>query len=128
MPVTSFRASKAEELSSHGWVPHIVGKWHLGMASWALTPTYRGFETHFGLYNGATHYWAHTHPETDASSPLDLQWSSAPNTYVGAPHGPLHRGVAGFFFNVDVGSILMVIWHIPKTFDTSHRQEWHCNG
>jgi arylsulfatase B/arylsulfatase I/J len=49
------------------------------MASWAYTPTYRGFLTHFGFYNGATDYWAHTHPEKSPSSPLDMHWGSAPH-------------------------------------------------
>lgn len=69
----------AQELRDAGYSTHIVGKWHLGMAKWAYTPSYRGFDTHFGFYNGAIHYWAHTHPETSASSPLDFHRVSVPN-------------------------------------------------
>ena len=58
---------------------------HLGMASWAYTPTFRGFQSHFGFYNGATDYWAHTHPEKSPSSPLDMHWASTP----GVPATPV---------------------------------------
>ena len=57
-----------------------TAQWHLGMASWEYTPTFRGFQTHFGFYNGAVDYWAHTHPENSPSSPLDMHWGSAPAT------------------------------------------------
>ena len=50
------------------------------MASWPLTPTFRGFDQHYGFYNGAIHYYAHTHPETNASCPLDLHYSPAAKT------------------------------------------------
>ena len=42
---------------------------HLGMSSWEYTPTYRGFQTHFGFYNGAIDYWSHCHPESSPSNP-----------------------------------------------------------
>ena len=71
----------AQDLTAAGYRTAIVGKWHLGMSSWAHTPTYRGFGSHFGFYNGAVHYWAHTHPESNASAPLDFRAGRA----AGAP-------------------------------------------
>ena len=55
------------------------------MAQWAYTPSYRGFDTHFGFFNGAIHYWAHTHPESSASSPLDFHRVDKP----GVPSAPV---------------------------------------
>ena len=77
----------AEELRDANYSTHIVGKWHLGMARWSMTPTYRGFHSHFGFYNGAVHYWAHTHPERDASSPLDFHQAAVP----GVPSTPVRN-------------------------------------
>lgn len=50
------------------------------MASWAYTPTFRGFKSHFGFYNGATDYWSHCHPEATPYGPLDMHWGASPNT------------------------------------------------
>ncbi len=37
----------------------MVGKWHLGYNKWAYTPTYRGFDTFYGFYNGAEDHYSH---------------------------------------------------------------------
>ncbi|XP_066957754.1 arylsulfatase B-like isoform X2 [Macrobrachium rosenbergii] len=48
-----------QALRDAGYSTHAVGKWHLGYCSWAYTPTYRGFDTFYGYYNGAENYLTH---------------------------------------------------------------------
>ena len=43
-----------------GYLPRHVGKWHLGMAIKDLTPTHRGFHSHFGYWTGHQDYYDHT--------------------------------------------------------------------
>ncbi|KAL3221382.1 hypothetical protein MRX96_005116 [Rhipicephalus microplus] len=43
-----------------GYSTHMVGKWHLGYKSVQHTPTWRGFDTFLGYYNGDIFYFNHT--------------------------------------------------------------------
>lgn len=36
-------------------------QWHLGMFAKEYTPLYRGFESHFGYYQGCEDYYDHTY-------------------------------------------------------------------
>ena len=49
----------ADELKKGGYSTHCVGKWDLGMHKWDYTPTYRGFDTFYGYYDGAEDYFTH---------------------------------------------------------------------
>ncbi|XP_050297699.1 arylsulfatase B-like [Anthonomus grandis grandis] len=46
-----------EYLKEAGYETHLVGKWHLGCSKWNETPTFRGFDHHFGFYNSYTSYY-----------------------------------------------------------------------
>ncbi|KAI8515755.1 hypothetical protein Bbelb_065680 [Branchiostoma belcheri] len=49
-----------EKLKELGYATHVVGKWHLGFCNWNYTPTYRGFDSFYGFYNGQDDYYKHT--------------------------------------------------------------------
>ncbi|XP_057307730.1 arylsulfatase B-like [Hydractinia symbiolongicarpus] len=49
-----------ELLKAQGYSTHAIGKWHLGFFAKEYTPTYRGFDTFYGYYNGKSDYWDHS--------------------------------------------------------------------
>ncbi|CAG5128221.1 unnamed protein product, partial [Candidula unifasciata] len=46
-----------EVLKQNGYKTHAVGKWHLGFCNWACTPTFRGFDSFYGFYNGGEDFY-----------------------------------------------------------------------
>ncbi|KAI4454939.1 arylsulfatase [Holotrichia oblita] len=48
-----------ERLRELNYTSHLVGKWHLGSAYQNVTPTGRGFDSHYGYWNGYMGYFSH---------------------------------------------------------------------
>ncbi|KAF6029584.1 hypothetical protein EB796_012153 [Bugula neritina] len=55
-------------LKKSGYSTHMVGKWHLGMFTRNYTPTYRGFDSHFGFWSDKTDYFSHENSGSVAAS------------------------------------------------------------
>lgn len=47
-----------QRLKDLGYKTNLVGKWHLGAAYKASTPTRKGFDYHFGYWNGFVGYFS----------------------------------------------------------------------
>eukprot|EP00929_Paragymnodinium_shiwhaense_P079975 TRINITY_DN41695_c0_g1_i1.p1 TRINITY_DN41695_c0_g1~~TRINITY_DN41695_c0_g1_i1.p1 ORF type:complete len:519 (+),score=79.06 TRINITY_DN41695_c0_g1_i1:75-1631(+) len=50
----------AQLFNARGFKSHAVGKWHLGFFKTAYTPTFRGFDSFYGYYEGSEDYFQHT--------------------------------------------------------------------
>jgi arylsulfatase B len=57
-----------------GYATHMSGKWHLGFYKWAMTPTFRGFDSFVGFYSGGEDYFQHT-----SSGAYDFRRDDSPN-------------------------------------------------
>ncbi|XP_050521979.1 arylsulfatase B-like isoform X2 [Daktulosphaira vitifoliae] len=72
-----------EHLKDLGYTCRAVGKWHLGYFKKAYTPTLRGFDSFYGLWNGYQDYYTHMVQATftsfegfDMRRDLETDWSS----------------------------------------------------
>lgn len=62
-----------QHLGQLGYISHLVGKWHLGMAIKEMTPTYRGFASHFGYWTGHKDYYDHSSQEAPGYWGYDMR-------------------------------------------------------
>lgn len=72
----------------NGYKTHLVGKWHLGNFQRKYTPTYRGFDSFFGYFNGAIDYYNYTWvqsaqypPGYDLRRNTDVNYRELPGKY-----------------------------------------------
>ncbi|XP_048519875.1 arylsulfatase B isoform X1 [Dendroctonus ponderosae] len=49
-----------QHLKRNGYVTRAIGKWHLGFYKKEYTPTFRGFDSHYGYWQGFHDYYDHT--------------------------------------------------------------------
>ncbi|XP_055385575.1 arylsulfatase B-like [Condylostylus longicornis] len=76
-----------EKLMSHifqeaGYSTNIIGKWHLGFFKESYTPTYRGFDYHYGYMGGYIDYWTHSlKPSNSCYSPGHDLWKNTEQVY-----------------------------------------------
>lgn len=50
-----------------------MGKWHIGRSSWEKTPTFRGFDSFFGFYQGGQDFFTHK-----SGGGVDLHYDRSP--------------------------------------------------
>ncbi|KAH6939119.1 hypothetical protein HPB50_015773 [Hyalomma asiaticum] len=67
-------------LKDLGYETHLIGKWNLGYYTESLTPTFRGFDSFYGFYNGDEDYYTHSityqnHTGLDFWMNTDPLWS-----------------------------------------------------
>ena len=51
-----------EVLKRNGYRTHLIGKWHLGHCNKKYLPLSRGFDTHYGFWQGAEDYYTKVVP------------------------------------------------------------------
>lgn len=72
-----------------GFETHLVGKWHLGFYQRQYTPTFRGFDSFYGYYNGLIDYYNYTYievgtpyaPGYDFRKNADVNYDVKPGSY-----------------------------------------------
>jgi arylsulfatase B len=52
-----------EYLQEIGYTTNMIGKWHLGFYREIYTPTFRGFDSHYGYFTSRIDYWTYWHKQ-----------------------------------------------------------------
>ena len=59
-PTTQPPPPPPQQQQQPSYQTHAVGKWHVGHSAWEQTPTFRGFDSFFGFYQGGQDYFTHS--------------------------------------------------------------------
>ncbi|CAN7939497.1 unnamed protein product, partial [Ixodes hexagonus] len=94
-------------LKELGYTSHIVGKVMAYLAFWyhkeSYTPTYRGFESFYGYYNGGEDYYTHAFYSVSVLLEPPHSWLHEPGSSLSAANDD---------FVLFLGSHFSCIWHI----------------
>ncbi|WAR29517.1 ARSB-like protein [Mya arenaria] len=82
-------ASRGVILDS-SYVQPVCTPWHLGFCDWKYTPTYRGFDSFMGYYNGAEDYYTHNVIAARAEEILDSVDPEKDQLYLYLPFQSVH--------------------------------------
>eukprot|EP00965_Chrysotila_dentata_P259227 6213484-Pleurochrysis_carterae.AAC.1 len=75
-----------DQLRAASYATHFVGKWNAGVATHALTPSARGFDSALGMYtHGADHFTARSPVQEADVSVLSLSPFPSPGLSVALP-------------------------------------------
>jgi arylsulfatase A-like enzyme len=90
-PPLTMHADGGDDVMVMMW---LLLQWHLGYYKWAFTPTYRGFDSYFGYYEGLEDYFRHSQKGTiPALTAYDLHRESRPSCGPNCSLVPDKRGL-----------------------------------
>jgi len=72
-----------QRMKQLGYKTRLVGKWHLGFYQWQYTPTFRGFDSHFGFLSADIGYFDYTMCRSNVCSPKDYLQDNCPPQFCG---------------------------------------------
>lgn len=78
-PVNLDMTMLPKKLKSKGYHTYMIGKWHLGLTSFAYTPIGRGFDQSFGFLGGGEDHYTQK-INTGLHAPIDFWNSNKPDT------------------------------------------------